>query len=218
MKQIVNNTLIFLIAVGLSGCGSRITDWGMDCFRQAESFDPGVNRAAPYVQSTYGYDEIRTEGMFDALWLSDSVRAVYADLYGYRRGKNSEFIATFLRRQIEENKHFISFLILSPYEFTLGDNKATWMVFLTVDDVAMQPMEIKTVELEPEYRSIFGKQYSRFKETYLVKFDARDAEEKAVLTEDSRYMQLIFRSLDKQMSLEWNVQEMPNLLPDVVNQ
>lgn len=216
MKQIVNKTLLFIIiAVGLPGCASRVTDWGMDCIKQAEPFDPMVKRASPYIQSIAIYDEIRTEGMFDALWLSDSVRAVYADLFGFRRGKNDEFISAFLRRQIEENKHFISFFVLSPYEFKLGDAKSSWMVFLEIDDKAMQPLEVKTVELEQEYQSIFGKKFSRFKEAYIVKFDVKDAEEKPVLSAQSERMQLIFRSLDKEASLVWDLPEMPNLLPVV---
>jgi hypothetical protein len=208
-----HGSILLLMLLGLSGCAHRVVDWATDCFTQAEDFGFDVKRAEPYIQSMTVYDELATEGMFDVLWLSDSVRAVYTDLFGIRRGRNEEFKQAFLRRQIEENKHFIIFYVLSPYEFKVGDNKSKWMVFVTIDDKIAQPIEVKTVDLDPEYQSIFGKRYSRFKEVYFVKFDAKDAEEKPILKEDSQIMQLVFRSLEKEVRLQWNLQTLPNLLP-----
>lgn len=214
MKHTIKKIIpILIVAVGLPGCAGRVIDWGTDCFTQADTFDSGVERANPYIKSITIYDEIRTEGMFDALWLSDSARAVYADLFGYRRGKSDEQVSAFLRRQIEENKHYISFYVLSPFEFKIGDCKSEWMVFLVIDDKTIQPIEVKTVDLEPEYQAIFGKRYTRFKATYLVKFDAKDAEEKPVLTSMSQNMALYFRSLDKETILAWDLTMLPNLLP-----
>lgn len=218
MKQITKYMSFFCLILGLSGCSLRVVDWAQQCYTPAKEYQ-GINKdARAYVRSIAIYDEIATAGMFDALWLSDSVRAAYTDHYGARRGKNAEFKHTFLRRQIEENKHFISFYVLSSFDNKLHDAKAQWMVYLVVDGVAVQPLEAKTVDLEPEYQAIFGDQYTRFKEAYLVKFDAKDADERPILTQNSKVVELVFRSLDKETSLRWEIANLPNIMPAVSQQ
>lgn len=189
--------------LGLAGCG-RIIDWGTNIFEQAESLDDVASTAQPYLKSVTVYDQFTTVAMFDALWLSDDVRMIYAKLYADRRGKDEEYKKTFLRRQLEENKHFIVFYVLCPFEALLADSQSPWSIFLKVDDRTYYPTELKVVELDPEYKAIFGKKLSRFKESYVLKFDARDVEDKKIIDNQTRQLKLYFKSVDKQTYLMWD--------------
>ena len=157
------------------------------------------------MRSIIVYDQFDTAGCFDALWLSDAARTGYVELYSRRRGKNEEFKNTFLRRQLEENKHFFNFYILSPFEAPLGDPNSLWQVFLKVDDETYIPMELKVTELDPEYKAIFGKKFTRFKESYLVKFEAKDVDGTPIISADTQSVALYFRSNDKEAILMWRL-------------
>lgn len=196
-------TVLILI---FSGCG-RVVDWGMYTFEQSTSLEDITQTARAYVRSITVYDQFDTTGCFDALWLSDDARAGYVDLYVRRRGKNEEFKDTFLRRQLEENKHFFNFYVLAPFETPLGEQHSLWQVFLNIDGVLYTPIEFKVAELEPEYRAIFGKKYTRFKESYLAKFEAKDGNENPIIKPTTRKISLYFRSNDKEAVLTWRLNE-----------
>lgn len=195
---------IVMVLLLLPSCG-RVIDWGNRTFAQTPSLDSSVTAAQKYIQSVTSYDQLTTRARFDVLWLSDDVRINYANLYALKFGKTEEQKKIFLRRQLEENNHFISFYILSLYDQPLGDTNSEWTLFLTIDDKHYAPIEIKSVELSPEYIYIFGKKYNRFKVPYSVKFDTKDINDQSLITDETKYITLHCRSLGSEVTFVWDI-------------
>ena len=138
---------------------------------------------AQYIRSVTVYDQFTTQGRFDALWLSEEVRSAYTDAYASRHALDDEKKQVFLRRQLEENDHFIFFYVLSNGSVNLTDQQSEWSIVLRVAGHVFKPIEIKEAELSPEYRAFFGKKLTRFKVIYGIKFDAQDAEDMPLIQE-----------------------------------
>lgn len=211
-KTLSFGALLILI---FSGCG-RIIDWGTYTFEQGDGLTDLTTMAREYVRSITVYDQFDTAGCFDALWLSDGARTGYVELYSRRRGKSEEFQNTFLRRQLEENKHFLNFYVLVPFETPMGEPNSLWQLFLSIDGVFYTPQELKVAELEPEYRAIFGKKYTRFKESYLAKFEAKDLDGNPIIAPGTKKIMLVFRSNDKEAVLTWKLNDQNELIVEAV--
>ena len=196
--------LLFLFPLFLPGCG-RLIDWGRSTFDQGKQLRDNTEPAKKYMRSTVIYDQFTTSAMFDVLWLSDEVRTIYTDLYIRRSGKGLEQKNNFLRRQLEENNHFITFYVISLYEIPLGDSTAEWSLFLRVNDQTFLPIEVKVVDLCPEYRTLIGERFNRFKVAYSVKFDANDINGNPIIDKDTDVFGIVFRSVDKEAQLVWGV-------------
>jgi hypothetical protein len=204
LKRIQNFQMIVLLLLLLPSCG-KLIDWGKERYNTVSYINYDRTLAQKYLRSIITYDQLTTEAYFDALWLSDEVRAAYVDLFVLKFGKTEEQQKIFLRRQYEENNHFISFYVLSLYENPLGEPLSEWTPFLRIDEVNYQPIEIKVVDLSPEYIYLFGKKYNRFKVAYSVKFDAKDIEDEFLITPDTQKIDLYFRSAQKEAILSWDV-------------
>lgn len=206
MKVLMKIHLFFATALLLllPNCG-RIIDWGERNFMQAPSLKTEITAAQDYIRSVTMYDQLSTRARFDVLWLSDDVRMSYANLYALKFGKTEEQKKVFLRRQLEENNHFIIFYVLSLYEHPLGDSSSEWTLFLNIDDKNYAPIEIKTVDLTPEYKYIFGKKYNRFKVPYSVKFDAKDINDQFLITPETKKITLYCRSLKSEVTFTWDI-------------
>ena len=206
MKALIQIHALYTITLLLllPSCG-RIIDWGERNFIQAPSLDADIAQAQKYIRSVTMYDQLTTRARFDALWLSDSVRINYANLHALKFGKTEEQKKIFLRRQLEENNHFITFYVLSTYEYPLGDVGSEWTLFLHIDDKNYAPIEIKAVELAPEYMYIFGKTYNRFKVPYSVKFDAKDINDQFLITPETKNITLYCRSLKAEVTFVWDI-------------
>lgn len=207
MKSLLKVNLFFFIILLLllPACG-RIIDWSEKNFTQAPVIETNITQAQQYIRSVTTYDQLSTRARFDVIWLSDEVRASYAYLYGLKFGKTEEQKKSFLRRQLEENNHFISFYILSPYEYPLGDAQSEWTFFLQINGKNYAPIEIKIVELSPEYIHIFSKKkYNRFKVPYSIKFDAKDIDDQFLITPETHHITLYGRSLKSEVSFVWNI-------------
>lgn len=199
--------VLFIFAIFLTvlpGCG-RIVDWGKDNFYQGKNLDKNIEDVRRYIKSKRVYDQFTIVGHFDALWLSDDVRTDYSDVYCCRHSKNKEQKRMFLRRQLEENNHFITFYVLSLKDIVLGDKDSKWSVSLEISDRVFQPLEVKTIDLSPEYIDIFGKKYNKFKDVYLVYFNAKDVEDRYIIDEKTEKMVLVFRSVEKKIELSWDL-------------
>ena len=159
----------------------------------------------------YSNEEIEDNGLAKAWRLlirgheSFLIFRVFRNYSGFQCGKTAEQKKTLLRRQLEENNHFISFYVLSLYEVPLGDPMSKWTLFLQINDKNYAPIEIKTIELLPEYICFFGNKFNRFKVAYSVKFDAKDIEDMPLLTEETINMKLYFRSTIHEVVLIWDV-------------
>lgn len=195
---------ISVLVMLLPNCG-RIIDWGERTFIQAPSLQASIAQAQKYIRSITMYDQLYTCARFDALWLSDDVRVNYTDLYVLKFGKTEEQKKAFLRRQFEENNHFITFYVLSLYEHPLGNPNSEWTVFLQIDDKNYAPIEIKSIELSPEYMYIFGKKYNRFKVPYSIKFDAKDINDQYLITPETKKIILHCRSLNVEVTFVWDI-------------
>ena len=191
----------------LPGCG-RIVDWAKDSFYQGNDLYDYSTIPRKYLRSITVYDQFETMGTFDSLWLSDSVRTAYAQLNACKRGKSFEHERASLRRQLEENKHYIDFYVLSLYNKPLDTEDALWTLFLEVGGNRYAPIEIKAIELAPEYQFFFGKRFSKFKVPYLVRFNAYDIENRPIITKRTEEIRLIFRSVEKDVMLNWNLREL----------
>jgi hypothetical protein len=194
-----------VIISGCAGC-RRIIDWGKSNFYQGiECNWYKSEEIDSYIRSLTLYDELDTVGIFDVLWLADEVREVYTDLYVRRRGRTVEYKNLFLRRQLEENNHFIVFYILATDGLALASSDTEWSIILSVGNNCYNPLEIKRVDLTPEYKAFFGKRFNRFKGAYQVRFDAKDDEGKALFNLSSSEFSLILRSVNKEVVLTWTL-------------
>ncbi|MFI5332858.1 MAG: hypothetical protein ACHQVS_02025 [Candidatus Babeliales bacterium] len=204
MKRIYQLAAMAICLMGLPGCG-HVIRWAESNFDQGEILEPVSKVPRNYLRSAYIHRQFSTVALIDALWLSDEVRTVYAQTYGVKNGKNEQMTKAFLRRQLEENKHFISFYVLTNFSLNIGDQNNTWAFFLTVGETTVAPNEIRVTELTPEFKAFFGKCYNRFKSIYLVKFNAKTPDGKPLITEDAQTMDLHFRSIEKEAILSWQV-------------
>lgn len=193
-----------IMVVMLSGC-SKIIDWGKQSFNQGTDISYDIDLIERYIQAVSVYNEGTTLAKFDALWLGDEVRTEYARMHVLTMGKGEEQYQGLLRRQLEENKHFITFYVLSIYENSLGSIDSEWRVSLRVNDQEFAPTEIKVVELVPEYQLFLRKHLNRFRVPYRIMFDARDMEDALLLREETATIELVFRSMQKQVSLIWYI-------------
>jgi len=199
-----NKMVLLFIVCCLCNCG-KLVNWGKSNFYQGELFLNRQSIVERYIRSKIIYDQFTTRAAFDVLWLSDEVRSAYADLYGLRYGKNEDQKKVFLRRQLEENRHFITFYVLSLYEVPIGDTNAEWSIFLRVKNNNYLPTEIKSIDLVPEYIEFFGEKFTRFKVAYQVKFDAKDVEDNLLFSSNVDQFSIYFRSIDKGTELTWRL-------------
>jgi hypothetical protein len=183
---------------------TRIFDWGKDSLFQGTTVEIPDETIKRNMRSIALYDQFSTCAIFDALYLSDEVRTAYVDVHAHKLGKVDAQKKLFLRRQLEENNYFISFYVLSLYEKPLGEPTSEWNVLLRIGDILYQPLEVKTVELSPEYEKLFGKLLTRFKVVYMVKFQATDIDGNYLITQDTRQIELHFRSVHKAAHVVWD--------------
>ncbi len=172
--------------------------------------------AQMYRRSGVVYSEFSTQGIFDALWLSDQIRKAYVDVYGGKRGLSQDAQEEILKRQLEENKHWITFLLLvdvpDKTNVSLSDPEAAWTVYAQVDGKKLIPAEkkegIKEIELEPEYQLFFGKTYNTLKSVYQIRIPiTQDIADK--LTQGTiRSIKLIICSVYKECTLEWTKEQL----------
>jgi len=194
----------------LPGCG-RIVDWAKDSFCQGCDLSDYSKVPRQFLRSTTVYDQFETLGAFDVLWLSGSVRTAYSQLHACRYGKTMEHEMAFLRRQLEANKHYIDFYVLSLYGKPLDMEDSMWSLFLEIDGRQYGSMEIHDVitDFPPEYKFFFGKRFSKFKVPYMVRFNAHDVENRLLIDEETTVIKLIFRSVEKEVVLSWDLKVLP---------
>lgn len=216
-RNIFSCMMLTIFLLGLSGCG-RLIDWGQDVFHQGSEQKQFSDSPRNHIRSVTAYDEFTTLGMFDVMWLSGNVRTAYANALSLKHGKGQERHLSFLRRQLAESEHFISFYLLVPYGLSVTHPDPEWSLLLKINEELFMPAEIKPTELSSEYKAFFGRKFNRFKSVYLVRFDARDAEDKLLLNDTVLQFSLVIRSVKKEVVLTWHLDDDGNLLPAPINE
>ena len=205
MKRDITFFLLFSFTlIALPGFG-RVIDWGKKSVDQGENIKKDLTKAKNHIVSSRIYDQFELVGSFDSLWLTDEVREAYADLYVLKRGRTEVEKKIFLRRQLEENNHFISFYMLSVADIVIGDKDSVWTVLLRIGDYNFMPTEFRSIELSSEYKSIFGKKFNRFKNAYIVRFNAKDIEDRSIIQPDTDTISLVFRTINKEAVQSWQI-------------
>lgn len=196
-----------LILLLLSSCG-RIVDWTKSNFYQGEDVVLYDEQVMPFIQNVTIYDQLDTKAHFTVMWLSDPIRTAYAQLHTQRMGKNQTQYKAALRRQLEENNHYITFYVLSTHEVKLGVPESQWSLFLRVNERDYMPFELKEVELPIEYQQFFGRYWNRFKVPYIVKFCLTDENEDSIISDITESISLFVRSAEKEHAFTWHLQDL----------
>ncbi len=205
MKSTVGVWVICIVgAVMLPGCG-RVVDWVRDTFDQGSPLEQELTIVRNDMRVARVYEQFTTLGKFDALWLSDAVRTAYVDVHARKHGLDDERKTALLRRQLAENNHYITFYVLGLVESNLTDEYSDWSLFLQVDGNHFTPVEIKSIDLSPEYQLFFGKRLNTFKVAYSVKFNAKDISDTLLIGSDTDEITLYFRSTRKETAMRWPV-------------
>ncbi len=209
MNQRINLCMVMILAL-LPGCGT-MSDLMKENFPQGKQSKTYRKKAKCYLKIINIYDQFNTVGLFDALWLSDDIRTIYADINADMQGKGTKGKHAFLRRQLKENNHYISFYVLSTHQNPLSIKPVPWALHLVVDGKKYMPFEVKAVELNSEYKAIFGIMFNKHKIPYEVRFERTDADGKDILKEGNpHHMKLYFSTPAHYSFAEWHIDGMGN--------
>ncbi|MFT6765272.1 MAG: hypothetical protein ACJAZS_000147 [Alteromonas naphthalenivorans] len=211
MNRIINLSMLVALFL-LPGCGGTIIDTAKENFPQGKEYKNYQKKIKQYVKEVNIYDNFNTLGLFDALWLSDEMRTVYSDINADMRGKNTDVRHAFVRRQLKENKHYISFYVLSTHDNPLSVKPVPWAMHLEVDDKRYMPFEVKSIELAVEYKTMFGTLFNNHKTPYEVRFERTNSNGADILQEGHAHkMKLYFSSPEHFSSAQWNVDTLGNV-------
>jgi len=191
----------------VTGC-HRYATWATQTFTGGSRYEGQVPEAYPFLCSRTIYDQFQTIASFDALWLSLDVRNLFVDLWSVRRHLTDAERLNVATQQAHDFGHAISFYLLTPRSAensvaTESSPLGKWAVSLAVDGVRYQPREVKMMDLSPEYKKIFGTSAIRFKQAYLIHFNVRDAQEKEIITPDTKKIELIISSESYYTTCGW---------------
>ncbi|OGB83109.1 hypothetical protein A3F66_05195 [candidate division TM6 bacterium RIFCSPHIGHO2_12_FULL_32_22] len=213
MKKLFSFILILFL---LPGCSRRVINWGAKRFNQGCAVDNYECLTYQYIRSVKVYDQFRTMGIFNAMWLADTVRRAYVNVHACKYALPEDIYYNLLETEATKAKRTISFYMLVWYPKWCGAEfdkpSARWIVYLKVGDRAYAPRCIKRVNLPCEYVLFFGRVMNNFKKSYYVEFDAFDPDGTEILS-GNRDMVLCLRSYDKQTFLRWEFDECGCLLP-----
>lgn len=198
--------LVVFSVLFLFGC-TPYQPWLKDVFNQGESIDPQTTLVRQYRRTEHVYDQFDTLGHFTALWLSDEVRQVYSQVYACKYCFNEQQYRQLQQEQFAENSNYISFYVLTAMpscnNSLLSDEDPEWSVCLSLGGRLYSPLEIAEVQLPPEYMLFFGKTYTRFKSSFLVKFSANDESGESLLKLGICHIDLVFSRPDRKVYLTW---------------
>ncbi len=188
----------------LPGC-SRYSCWFLDVFNQGrrERVDDCLTNR--FVRSIRVYDQVDTLGLFSALWLHDEVREAYVEAYAVLHCLDDRRAQQMLHQEFAETRHTIAFYLLAStrHNFLLTDKNSEWHVQLLINGECINPVNIKTIHLSPEYIRLFGPWFNRFKQQYLLKFNAVAADGTRLIGPSTRKIELIFNRLGQSERMTW---------------
>src|SRR5579862_7400654 len=130
------NLFLLMIMMTISSC-VRYDKIVKSEFPQGTSYDD--NRDVTYynVRSVNLYEQFKKKAIFNALYLSDATRTKYVDVYTRKRGITGEAYKAMLNRNLEENKHWISFYLLADVRdktyVSLSEKNSSWTLYLDME-------------------------------------------------------------------------------------
>lgn len=139
---------IILLVIFLPGC-TRIFKWGKSEFNQGCPVNNDLKRN---IKTIKVYNQFSTLGIFDVLLLP-------VDCENYLKSKTTFYILAYAPRTD-----------LKPLNAD-PDNSWGWNLKLCFDGKEYHPSKLRCFNMPAIYQFYFGKQYSRFKTSYIVQFD-----------------------------------------------
>jgi len=211
---------VLICMVLLPGC-MKYYDVSEKEFPQAQKEPDHREVRYAYKRTQRVYDQFETKAIFDALWLSDDVRTAYVQMYAKKRGLSAEAKEELLKRQLEENKHWVAFYVLADIREQgagrLGDAHTAWTMFASLDKHLVRLESIKEYDLEPEYQLLFGAVGMNFKTCYLVKCALQPEIANQIGCQQFKHLALTVNSPKHKAVLEWRPEQLKahkNLLSD----
>lgn len=197
-----------VLAVSLTSC-IKYHELATSEFPQGQRCDDKQAVCAAYSRQAPVYKEFETQAWFDLLWLSDSVRTAYVDVYCSKRGWSADKKEEMLKRQLEENRHWLSFYVLAEVPdrtyAALNDPNALWTFSALVDNnEKIVPEPIKDVDLEPEFQLLFGSKFNSLKTAYILKFPITPDIADALSKGQFKKVQLVIQSIHKKIDVVWD--------------
>ena len=213
-KMMLWRASILVCMVLLPGC-IKYYDLAESEFQQAPKEPDHRAVAHAFKRSKTVYDEFETKAAFDALWLSDDVRTAYVQMYAKKRGISAEAKEELLKRQLEENRHWLAFYVLADVRErgagALGDSTTAWTMFASIDKQHLPVESVKEYDLEPEYQLLFGSTSMNFKTCYLVKFAIQPLVASKIGRQAFKHLHLTIGSPKCKAVLEWHPEQLkPN--------
>ena len=208
MKRLLG---LIVMLIALPGC-IKYYELSESEFPQGKQLDDNRQVAAAYRRSVTIYDQFKTQAIFDGLWLSDTVRSTYVDIHASKRGVHGDGKEELLKRQLEENNHWLSFILLADIRdklfASMSEPSATWTAHAVVDNVKLVAESVKEFDMDPEYQLLFGKTWSPFKTAYLVKFPLESVLAHKIAESGQHEVKLVISSMYKEAELEWKTGEL----------
>lgn len=201
---------LLIITIFLPSC--RYVHWAHEIFNQGCPVYSAVACGQQYVRSLRIYDQFTTLGIFDALWVSDHVRDYYEDLHTQLHCLEQQECSD--DNDNPEEDLYTTFYVLSWIKgyagSSLTDKDTLWSMCLSVNGVNYSVTSIKEVaELAPEYKSFFGKTFTRFKNVYLVKFAVPEA-----VINAAGCFELLFHYVGIKGSMVWRLDCQGAIIPE----
>jgi hypothetical protein len=197
----------------LSNC-SRYFNWAQS------TFTGGVKRqicmpTQAFTCSSAIYDQFRTVGLFDVLWLNRAARSEFVKLRTHRQQLTLEQQQALMCAQEHELDKKITFYVLMPALDieslpVEAHSPAPWSVSLQVDNRSFQPVTIKHIELEPEFAYMFdcyylSESFIRFRRVYEVTFDRLDDNQQSIITTAHKCVKITISSIEYCTSCQWQI-------------
>ncbi len=213
-------TLLFIIlSIFLPAC--RVAEWGKQTFYQGCKINVDLSRAREYLRTARVYDQFATQGIFNVLWLSEDVLRAYSKLYAekFALDENAE-MKLFERQKANFNNDIISFYILAYVPGNddplivdkCNGDEIPWKIYLKSGETAYEPILIKEVVFQEEFKIIFDKIFTRFKTQYLVQFNLKDSKTNEPLINPAQPLTLCLNSTKRKVAIIWNLDDQGNLV------
>ena len=153
--------------------------WLKNTFKQAEPLATDCSAARSFIRSLAVYDHFATVALVDVLMVAPAVESTYAALYCERRHLQRSCYQRILDEQRLEHQQGLAFYLLIPPAhqgptLSATNPRAAWIPSLVIGKTTYQPCIVRQIELEPEYKHIFGKKYSHFRDVYYLFFTVKE--------------------------------------------